>query len=57
MLGESLNNKFRDALDHALGPVLDPALDPALYDALRFALRPAHDAALAQLEQDLENVR
>ena len=65
MLGKSLNNKFYDTLRPALGPALDPALDPALrdaldhalYDALRFALRPAHDAALVQLQQDLKNAR
>jgi len=64
MLGKSLNNKFyalHDALRPALGPALDDALDPALRDALDHALynalRVAHDAAVAQLEQDLKNVR
>jgi len=69
MLGESLNNKFLvalgPALHNAFGPALHNALGPerydTLYDALnrtlRPALSPAYDAPLAQLEQDLENVR
>jgi len=65
MLGESLNNKFYTVLDDApaqtLYRVLHNALGPEFNRTLRRALYrtldPANDAALAQLQRDLKNVR
>ena len=60
-LGPMIHIVLTPALYRTLGPALGhalrDALDHALYDALRFALRPAHDAALVQLQQDLKNAR
>jgi len=64
MLGKSLNNKFRVACHDTLTPRMYAKLTPVyyalsteLYSALFQALHPALLTALAQLEQDLKNVR